>query len=49
MGKIELDKYYTSPWLAKYVVNKTKQVIGNQNITQWLEPSAGNGVFLIKI
>ena len=25
---------------------KTKQIIGAENITEWLEPSAGNGVFL---
>lgn len=44
--KIPLDKYYTSPELAEYVVNKTKEIIGEDNITEWLEPSAGNGVFL---
>lgn len=44
--KIDLDKYYT-PWdLAKDCVIKTKQIIGTENITEWLEPSAGNGVFL---
>lgn len=46
MGKIENDKYYTSPELAEYVVNKTKEIIGEQNITEYLEPSAGGGVFL---
>jgi len=45
-NKLHLDKYYTSPELAKYVVDKTKEIIGEENITQWLEPSAGNGVFL---
>lgn len=46
MSKINLDKYYTSDELAKYCVNKTKEVIGNKNITEFLEPSAGSGVFL---
>ena len=46
MAKIELDKYYTSPELAKYCVEKTKEIIGSENITEYIEPSAGNGVFL---
>lgn len=46
MSKIELDKYYTSPELAKHVVDKTKEIIGEENITEYLEPSAGAGVFL---
>ena len=44
--KIPLDKYYTSPELAEYIVNKTKEIIGEDNISEYLEPSAGNGVFL---
>jgi len=44
--KIRLDKYYTSDDLAEYCVNKTKEIIGKENITEWLEPSAGAGVFL---
>lgn len=46
IAKIENDKYYTSPELAKYIVNKTKEIIGEENITEYLEPSAGSGVFL---
>lgn len=46
MSKIELDKYYTPKDLAEYCVNKTKEIIGEENITEWLEPSAGSGVFL---
>ena len=46
MAKIELDKYYTSDELAKYCVEKTKEIIGDENITEYLEPSAGAGVFL---
>ena len=41
-----MDKYYTSPELARYVVDKTKEVIGEENITEYIEPSAGAGVFL---
>ena len=46
LSKISLDKYYTSPELAKYVVDKTKEIIGDENITEYIEPSAGAGVFL---
>lgn len=46
MAKIELDKYYTPKDLAEYCVNKTKEIIGEENISEWLEPSAGAGVFL---
>lgn len=46
MAKIKNDKYYTSPELAKYVVDKTKEIIGEDNITEYIEPSAGAGVFL---
>lgn len=44
--KIQNDKYYTSPDLAKYCVEKTKEIIGADNITEYIEPSAGAGVFL---
>lgn len=43
--KIKNDKYYTSKDLAKYCVKKTKEIVGEDDITEWLEPSAGNGVF----
>ena len=46
MAKIELDKYYTSDELAKYCIETTKKIIGQDNITEYLEPSAGNGAFL---
>lgn len=46
MSKIKNDKYYTSPELAEYIVDKTKEIIGEENITEYLESSAGNGVFL---
>ena len=46
MAKIQNDKYYTSPELAKYCVEKTKEIIGEDNITEYIEPSAGSGGFL---
>lgn len=46
IAKIKNDKYYTPPELAKYVVDKTKEIIGEENITEYIEPSAGAGVFL---
>ena len=45
MAKIELDKYYTPIDLAKYCIDKTFEVIGEENITDIIEPSAGNGSF----
>lgn len=46
MAKIEHDKYYTPSDLAKYCVEKTREIIGDNNITEYVEPSAGSGVFL---
>mgnify|MGYP003415540164 FL=1 len=46
MAKLELDKYYTPVEVAEYCVNKTIEIIGDENISCFLEPSAGNGVFL---
>lgn len=44
--KILNDKYYTPRSLAAYVVAKTNEIIGRSNITEYLEPSGGAGVFL---
>lgn len=46
MPKIQGDKYYTSRKIAEYCYNKTIQVIGDNKISEFLEPSAGQGVFL---
>ena len=43
--KIENDKYYTPPDLAQYCFDKTVEVIGIKNITDIIEPSAGDGSF----
>ena len=45
MAKIENDKYYTPVYLAKYCIDKTFKIIGKENITDIIEPSAGNGSF----
>ena len=43
--KIKSDKYYTDPIIAKHCIDKTFEVIGRDNITDIVEPSAGNGSF----
>ena len=45
MSKIENDKYYTPIDLAKYCINKAFEIIGEENITEIIEPSAGDGSF----
>lgn len=49
MSKIELDKYYTDKRLAKYCIDKTYEIIGEENISEVIEPSAGNGSFSLQI
>lgn len=44
-NKIKLDKYYTSKELAKRLIEKTYNIIGIDNITEIIEPSAGSGSF----
>lgn len=43
--KLHNDKYYTPIPLAKRLIDKTFEVIGKNNITDIIEPSAGNGSF----
>jgi hypothetical protein len=45
MAKISYDKYYTPPTVARYCIEKVKEIIGEKNITEWFEPSAGSGTF----
>ena len=45
MSKIQNDKYYTSIELSKYCIDKTFEIIGEENITDIIEPSAGDGSF----
>lgn len=43
--KLRLDKYYTDKDLAQKLIQKTYDIIGIENITEVIEPSAGNGSF----
>ena len=45
MTKNRLDKYYTNPFLAQALIAETWKIIGQENITECIEPSAGNGAF----
>jgi hypothetical protein len=47
MAKILNDKYYTSIELAKKCIDKTFEIIGEENITDIIEPSAGMDHFQI--
>lgn len=48
-SKIPLDKYYTPVDLAKRLIDITYELIGKENITRVIEPSAGNGAFSLQI
>lgn len=45
MAKIELDKYYTPTHLSLYCIQKVYEIIGKENISEVIEPSAGDGAF----
>jgi len=45
MSKIKNDKYYTSIDLANYCWERVIDVIGENNISEIIEPSCGNGSF----
>lgn len=44
--KIKNDKYYTNNKLAEYCFNKANEIFGENIIDSYIEPSAGNGVFI---
>ena len=46
ISKIKNDKYYTPIPLANYCWNKTMEIIGEENISEIIEPSIGDGSFL---
>ena len=48
-NKIDLDKYYTTIDTAKYFIYKVCEIIGESNIGDVIEPSAGNGTFSLQI
>lgn len=43
--KIENDKYYTPISLANYCWDKVMEVVGEENISEIIEPSCGDGSF----
>ena len=43
--KIINDKYYTPVDLARHCIDKTFEIIGEENISEVIEPSAGSGNF----
>ena len=45
MGKIANDKYYTEDSIAKYCVEKTFEILG-EDWDRIIEPSAGAGAYL---
>ena len=45
MAKIEFDKYYTPPNVARFCIDKAFEIIGKDDITEIIEPSAGCGSF----
>lgn len=44
--KINNDKYYTPIDLANYCIDKVYEIIGEENISEVIEPSVGSGSFL---
>lgn len=47
--KIDLDKYYTPLDKAKYCIDKVYEIIGENNISEVIEPSAGDGSFSLQV
>lgn len=45
-NKLHLDKYYTPDWVARRCIEIANEVVGADNITEYFEPSAGQGVFV---
>ena len=48
-NKIDLDKYYTPNETAKYCIDKVYEIIGENNIVDVIEPSAGDGSFSLQL
>jgi predicted RNA methylase len=47
--KLHLDQYYTPDDVAQYCIDTAYRVIGKDNISCVIEPSAGTGSFSSKI
>ena len=48
-NKLHMDKYYTPKDIAKHCIDRTYEILGKENITEIIEPSAGNGSFSLQI
>ena len=46
MSVNRLDKYYTPQHIVDLTIQKTKEIIGEQNITEIIECAAGDGAFI---
>ena len=46
MAKIQYDKYYTPDDLVQHCMNKIDEIIDFENITEYIESSAGAGAFV---
>jgi len=46
MATNTLDKYYTPEYLVKHTVDKAIEILGIENITEVVEPAAGDGAFI---
>lgn len=44
--RLQNDKYYTPTELANYCWDKVFEIVGEENISEIIEPSVGNGSFL---
>ncbi len=42
----EKDKYFTPDWLVKKQIKKTIEIVGEDNISDIVEPSAGDGAYI---
>jgi len=40
------SKYYAPEWLVKFAVQKSLEIIGPENISEIIEPAAGDGAFI---
>jgi len=48
-SKLHLDKYYTPKDIVEECINLTYDTLGLENITEIIEPSAGNGAFSMNL
>jgi len=48
-NKLHLDQYYTSDFVAQHCIDKAREILKNEKVTEVIEPSAGNGAFSKKL